>query len=179
MENRKVSIKIRKGTDNDLDSIFECHNRCFLQSDRWYKRIVQQNLTDSYVVEKVEANGDKNIIGVMLQNTITACEPSEIESFTPLNEEGKTFKDNNLHIEKLYGIVMICIDEKYRGKGLATKLINIHFKSNDDKPILCLNTRKSNPAYNIYLNLGYKHIANIKDKYFFPNEDSCFMVKNL
>ena len=66
MENRKVSIKIRKGNDDDLDNIFECHNKCFEQSDRWYKRIVQQNLTDSYVVEKIEASGDKNIIGVML-----------------------------------------------------------------------------------------------------------------
>jgi len=178
MENKKVSIKIRKGNDDDLDNIFECHNRCFVQSDRWYKRIVQQNLQDSYVVEKLEATGDKNIIGVMLQNTMTPCDPSEIESFIPLNEEGKIFKDNNLHTSKLYGITMLCIDEKYRGKGLATKLIEIHFKSNEDKSILCLNTRKSNPAYNIYLKLGYKHIADIKEKYFFPNEDSCFMVKS-
>jgi ribosomal protein S18 acetylase RimI-like enzyme len=178
MENKIVSIKIRKGKDEDLENIFECHNRCFEQSDRWYKRIVQQNLQDSYVVEKIEANGDKNIIGVMLQNIIISCEPSEIDSFIPLNEEGEFFKENNLHIAKLFGITMICIDEKYRGKGLATKLIEIHFKSNEDKTILCLNTRKSNPAYKIYLKMGYKHIANIKDKYFFPNEDSCFMTKN-
>ena len=179
MENKKVSIKIRKGLEDDIEGIFECHNRCFEQSDRWYKRIVQQNLQDSYVVEKLEANGDKNIIGVMLQNTITPCDPSEVDSFIPLNYEGTSFKDSNLHIAKLYGITMICIDEKYRGKGLATKLIEIHFKSNEGKSILCLNTRKSNPAYNVYLKLGYCHIADIKEKYFFPIEDSCFMVKNL
>ena len=72
---------------------------------------------------------------------------------------------------------MLCIDPKYRGKGLAQKLINIHFKSNDDKKILCLNTRKSNLAYNLYLKMGYEHIVTVKNKYFQPNEDSYFMIK--
>jgi ribosomal protein S18 acetylase RimI-like enzyme len=170
-----VSIKIRKGTPDDLDKMFECHNNCFEQSDRWYKRMMQQSLDDSYVVEKVEASGEKNIVGLMLQNDITPCDPSDL--FEPINEKGENFKENNLHLESLYGITMLCIDPKYRGKGLAQKLINIHFKSNDNKKILCLNTRKSNLAYNLYLKMGYEHIANIKEKYFFPTEDSTFMAR--
>ena len=140
--------------------------------------MIQQSLKDSYVVEKVEATGDKNIIGVMLQNNITPCEPFDIQNYIALNEEGKLFKENDFHIQNLYGITMLCINPKYRGKGLAKKLIEIHFKSNQDKGILCLNTRKSNPAYHLYLKMGYKHIADIRDKYFFPNEDSFFMIKN-
>lgn len=172
-----VSIKIRKGTPDDLDKMFECHNNCFEQSDRWYKRMMQQSLDDSYVVEKVEASGEKNIIGVMLQNNITPCDPSELENFIPLNDKGEKFKENKLHCETLYGITMLCIDPKYRGKGLAQKLIGIHFKSNEHKKILCLNTRKSNSAYHLYLKMGYQHIANIKEKYFFPTDDSYFMIK--
>ena len=175
MQNKIVSIKIRKGLIEDLEGIFECHKLCFEKGDYWYKSIIQQNLKDSYVIEKIEATGEKIIVGVLLQGDITPCDSSDI--FNPTNDKGEEFKTYNLHTDNIYGMTMLCIDPKYRGKGLAKKLIEIHFKSNEHKKMLCLNTRKSNPAYNLYLSMGYEHIANIKDKYFFPIEDACFMIK--
>jgi ribosomal protein S18 acetylase RimI-like enzyme len=75
--------------------------------------------------------------------------------------------------------MMICIDPKYRSKGLAKKLIQKHFDDNKNK-IVCLNTRRSNLcAYKLYQTMGYEHISYIKNKYFLPTEDSIFMIKDL
>jgi ribosomal protein S18 acetylase RimI-like enzyme len=99
-----------------------------------------------------------------------------LDIFVPINENGHIFLQNNAHVKEYYGIVMLCIHEKFRGQGLAKKLINKHLKSNLNK-ILCLHTRKSNlSAYNLYKKVGYDHIAYIKNKYFFPTEDSIFMI---
>lgn len=97
--------------------------------------------------------------------------------FEPVTSNGKTFLLNNLHLRELYGIVMICVDPEFRGKGLAKKLIEKHWKDNSQK-VLCLNTRRSNiSAFMLYKSLGYEHIAYIKNKYFLPTEDSIFMIK--
>jgi len=170
----KTKIKIRPGCNEDLENIYNCHLKCFEKGDIWYKSIIQQSLKNSYVIEKTE---DKNIIGVLLQGEVTACDNSEVDSFIPIIKSGEIFKENNLHTSPIKGITMICIDPDYRNKGLAKKLINIHF--NENKNIVGLLTRKSNPAYNLYIKTGYEHIANIKDKYFFPNEDASFMIKNI
>ena len=71
---------------------------------------------------------------------------------------------------------MICIHPDFRNKGLARKLINLYIDEHKNR-LICLHTRKSNNAFDLYLKLGFIHIANIKDKYFFPNEASCFMIK--
>jgi len=168
-----MQIKIRKGKNEDLDGIYECHKLCFEEGDIWYKSILQQSLNSSYVIERLDNN---KIIGVMLQGDITPCEVSDIENFEPINQSGKEFIEHNLHFECLPGIIMICIEPEFRGKGLAKKLIELHLKYNKDE-VVCLNTRKSNPAFNLYLKMGYEHIATIKNKYFQPNEDSYFMIK--
>ena len=101
----------------------------------------------------------------------------EKDIFIPCNDKGNIFFKNMDHIKEHYGIVMICIDPRYRGYGLAKKLINKHIQNNSNK-LLCLHTRKSNIiAYNLYKNMGYEHIGFIKNKYFLPNEDSIFMIK--
>jgi hypothetical protein len=79
MEDKKTKIKIRKGTNEDLDAIYECHIKCFDKSDLWYKSIIQQSLTNSFIIEKLD---DKTVIGILLQGEITACEPSEINNFS-------------------------------------------------------------------------------------------------
>ena len=169
----KTKIKIRNGTNDDLNGIYDCHLKCFDKSDLWYKSIIQQSIKNSYVIEKIE---DNNIIGVLLQGTITPCEESDKDTFLNITKSGEVFKNNNLHLENLDGIVMLCIDPEFRNKGLAKKLIELHFNDNKDE-LVCLITRKSNQAYNLYLKMGYEHIATIKDKYFFPTEDGYFMVK--
>jgi ribosomal protein S18 acetylase RimI-like enzyme len=86
---------------------------------------------------------------------------------------------NNLHFKELFGIVMICVDPQYRGKGLAKKIIEKHFQDNSNK-VVCLNTRKSNiGAFMLYKSMGYEHVAYIRNKYFLPTEDSVFMIKDL
>ena len=174
MDDKKTKIKIRKGTNEDLDAIYDCHIKCFDKSDLWYKSIIQQSLKNSFLIEKLD---DNTIIGILLQGEITACEPSEINNFVPLNKSGEIFQKNNLHIEPIEGITMLCIDPAYRNKGLAKKLIEIHLKENKNE-MVCLFTRSTNQAKQLYLKMGYEHIAYIKSKYFFPTEDAIFMIKN-
>lgn len=173
--NNKTKIKIRRGENDDLEGIYECHKKCFEQSDLWYKSIIQQSLKNSYIVEKLDS--EKTIIGILLQGDVIACDPSEIDSYVEKNKSGEIFKNNNLHIEPINGVTMICIDPEFRNKGLASRLLKIHFEENENK-IVGLLTRKSNPAYNLYLKMGYEHIADIKDKYFFPIEDAYLLIKN-
>jgi ribosomal protein S18 acetylase RimI-like enzyme len=189
-----MKVKIRRTTNDDLDSIFILHTKCFSQNDCWYKSAIKNYLDTGIVVELTDT---KEIIGVLLQGTIVACNQEfkdDITSqftgesdmkgymkdiFEPVNNEGHDFYKNNLHLKEIAGIVMICINMKYRGKGLAKKLIEKHFKDNMNK-MVCLNTRRSNiNAYKLYKNMGYNHIAFIKNKYFLPTEDSIFMIKEI
>jgi ribosomal protein S18 acetylase RimI-like enzyme len=174
MEGKKTKMKIRKGTDNDLDGIYECHLKCFDKGDLWYKSIIQQSIYNSYVVEKVE---DGSIIGVLLQGQSTPCEDSDKDNFKQITPTGDILVKNKLHMEYLHGILMLCVDPEFRNKGLAKMLIEIHFNENKNE-LIHLTTRKSNKAYNLYLKMGYEHVATIKDKYFFPNEDGYFLIKN-
>ena len=178
-----MKAKIRRSCPNDLDTIYELHTRCFSQTDQWYKSAIKSHLDRGIIIELAEEN---KIIGVLLQGNIIPCNTNILDIdnnyqdiFEPLTENGKIFVENKLHLKDLYGIVMLCIDPEYQKKGLATRLIEKHFKDNKNK-LVCLNTRKSNTnAYSLYLKMGYEHIGYVKNKYFLPTEDSSFMVKNL
>jgi len=183
-ENKTVKIKIRKALNEDLNNIYECHKQCFEIGDLWYKSIIQQHLNRGYIIETLE---DKTIIGIMLQGMVTACDSDEKENF--INYEKENFinyeKENFINYEKenfitkeYPGIIMICIHPNFRGKGLAKKLIELHFQMHKNT-IVALNTRKSNTAHNLYLKMGYKLIGSVKNKYFSPTEDSYFMIKKL
>ena len=165
-----MKIKLRKTINSDLESIYDLQNKCFNDSDRWYKCIISQYLNTGLVLEHYN-----NIIGVLLQGNITPCESSD--KFEILNDIGNEFINNNDHLKEIYGITMLCIDPNYRKKGLAQLLINKHFNINKNK-LLCLNTRNLNiNAINLYKKMGYNNILLIKNKYFLPNEDSRFMIK--
>jgi ribosomal protein S18 acetylase RimI-like enzyme len=176
-----MKVKFRHSNSDDLDSIYNLHCRCFAQSDQWYQNFIKPFLNSGIVVEY-----NNDIIGVLLQGKITACNPKletntdmnyKEDIFEPVNETGINFEKDNLQYTELFGITMICVDPKYRGKGLAQKLIQKHLQSNPNK-ILCLHTRRSNiGAYLLYKKMGYEHIAYVKNKYFQPNEDSIFMIK--
>jgi ribosomal protein S18 acetylase RimI-like enzyme len=180
-----MKIKLRRSSQLDLENIYQLHIRCFNNSaDHWYRSNIQHYLDNGILVEIKETN---TIIGILLQGNITPCnkkmdisieDDCDIKSediFEPINEMGEKFNP----YEEYYGIVMICIDPDYRGKGLAKKLIDKHFDDNKNI-IICLNTRKSNiNAYQLYKKMGYEHIALIKNKYFLPSEDSIFMIKKL
>lgn len=169
-----MKIRIRRSNKDDVDGIYDCHKECFEQGDHWYKSSIQQFVDRSYVIEAVET---KKIVGVLLQGPIVPCEMSEVDNFVPVSKTGEIFIENKLHLETNYGITMLCVVPECRGKGLATKLIELHFKENDNE-MLCLNTRASNKAIDLYKKMGYEHVATIKDKYYFPTEDAVFMVKN-
>jgi ribosomal protein S18 acetylase RimI-like enzyme len=178
-----MKVKIRRSCQDDLESVYKLHCKCFSQTDQWYKSAIKPHLDKGIIVELIEEN---KLIGVLLQGTIVPCNTNILDIdnnyqdiFEPLTDNGKLFLKNKLHFKDLYGIVMLCIDPEYQKKGLATKLIEKHFKDNKNK-LICLNTRMSNiSAYSLYQKMGYEHIANIKNKYFLPTEDSSFMIKNL
>lgn len=196
-----MKVKIRRTSYDDLDKIYDLHTKCFFTTDQWYKSNIKHYLDKGIVVEKSD---NSQIIAVLLQGNITPCNKkidteqfdynnlyyiednqNKIDNsgdykediFEPVSDTGYYYLKNNLHFNDIYGIVMICVHPDFRGKGLAKKLIEKHFKDNPNK-ILCLNTRKSNiGAFMLYKSMGYEHIANIKNKYFLPNEDSIFMTK--
>jgi ribosomal protein S18 acetylase RimI-like enzyme len=170
-----MKIRIRRSNKEDVDGIYDCHLKCFEQGDHWYKSTIKQFVDNSFVVEEVDT---KNIVGVLLQGPIIPCEQSEIENFIPCTTEGELFVENNLHLKTNYGITMICVIPECRSKGIATKLIELHIKENSNKN-LCLNSRQSNKSIKLYEKLGYKHIVTVKNKYYFPTEDSFFMIKNI
>ena len=170
-----MKVIIRRSNKGDMDGIYECHKECFKLSDHWYKSAIQQYVDKSYVIELDET---RKIIGVLLQGPVIPCGASEVDSFIPITENGKLYIEKQTHLETNMGISMLCIHPEYRKKGLAKKLIQLHIKENPDK-LLCLNTRSSNPAYNLYLKMGYEHIVIVKNKYYFPTEDSYFMVKGM
>ena len=175
---------VRRSCQDDLENIYELHKKCFVQSDHWYKTHISHFLDSGIVIEI-----NDSIIGVILQGAITPCNSKladtlqyqgyQEDKFEPINSIGEIYLDEKLCYKELFGIVMICIDPKYRGKKLAQKLITKHFQDNSNKTV-CLNTRRSNiNAYSLYKKMGYEQIAFIKNKYFQPTEDSIFMVKDL
>jgi ribosomal protein S18 acetylase RimI-like enzyme len=170
-----MKVVLRQTNILDLDSIHELQTKCFIKSEHWYRSIIQNYLSDGYVLELLLPNKTK-IIGVLLHGEIIPC--NEEDEFIPENDEGKYFISNNLHTKPMEGITMICIHPKFRNKGLAKKLINKYHYDYKNKE-LCLNTRASNPAYNLYIKMGYIHIGTIKDKYFLPTENSLFMIKKI
>lgn len=178
-----MKIIIRKSNNNDLDNIYNLHINCFNSGDTWYKQIIAQYLDKGIIIEIKETN---QIIGILLEGNIIPCNkkcesitsPNYKEDiFEPLTENGQIIFNNNKHFESMYGIVMLCIHPNYRSKGLANKLIQKHFIKNNNK-VVCLTTRNSNiNAYKLYKYVGYEHVANIKNKYFLPDEDAIFMIK--
>jgi ribosomal protein S18 acetylase RimI-like enzyme len=169
-----MKIRIRRSNKEDLDAIYNLQNICFDSGDQWYKSYIIQYLETSFVIEKTET---KELVGVLLQGPIIACDSDENDKFIPMNKSGEIFKEQKLHFEPTPGITMLCIHPDCRNKGLASKLIDLHLKENKDE-LVCLQTRKSNPAYNLYLKHGYEHIGTIKEKYYSPTEDSCFMIRS-
>ena len=187
-----MKIKIRRSAQSDLESVYQLHTNCFSGSDQWYRSNIQHYLDNGILIEIKETN---ELIGILLQGSITPCNKKmemnteynedifdpvmetnteyNEDIFDSVNDRGKIFDP----YQKYYGIVMICVHPKFRGKGLAKKLIEKHFDDNKDN-IVCLNTRRSNiNAYQLYKKMGYEHIGNIKNKYFLPSEDSIFMIK--
>ena len=162
-----MKVLIRQSRNDDLENIYNLHIECFKQNDCWYKSAIGNHLNSGIVIEY-----ENNIIGVLLQGNISICSPDEI--YESINDDGNVFEKDIIR----FGIVMICIHPNFRKKGLAKKLINKHFIINKNK-LLCLFTRRSNiNAYQLYKNMGYKHIAFIKNKYFLPDEDAILMVKD-
>lgn len=189
-----MKLKIRRGTQDDLEKVYELHTKCFSPTDCWYKTTIRPYLEKAIILELTDS---KQIIGVLLQGYIVPCnkkfdidEETKKENvnstgnykediFEPVNKSGELFMEKNIQYKQIFGIMMICVDPKYRGKGLAKKLIQKHFVDNTNK-VVCLNTRRSNiGAYKLYQTMGYDHIAYIKNKYFLPGEDAIFMIKDL
>ena len=160
-----MKITIRKSTTDDYNDIYNLHIKCFDRTDQWYKTVIRECAHNGYVICT-----ETKIIGVLLYSKILPC--CETETFIPENNMGKDFLKENKHHSNIDGITMLCVHPKFRNKGFAQKLIKCY-----EPKEVCLNTRRSNPAYNLYIKMGYSHIGTIKEKYFLPTEDSMFMYK--
>jgi ribosomal protein S18 acetylase RimI-like enzyme len=165
-----MRVIIRKSTNIDYTNIYNLHKKCFSVPDQWYLSVIRDCSDNGYVIETEKTK----IIGVLLYGNIVPCCVNDV--FIGMNDFGKEYCSNKNHLKEMNGITMLCIDPKYRNKGLAKKIIEQYHLDNKNKE-LCLNTRKSNNAYNLYIKMGYNHIGTIKDKYFLPTEDSLFMYK--
>lgn len=176
-----MKVVLRQSNVNDLEAIYSLQTKCFIKSEHWYRNAIQNYLSNGYVLEIILQDNKNKIVGVLLHGEIIACNEGLFNNsgdvFVPMNDYGKYFMANNLQKKPMEGITMVCIHPKFRNKGLAQKLINKYHDDNQDKE-LCLNTRASNPAFNLYIKMGYIHVGTIKDKYFLPTEDSLFMIKN-
>lgn len=177
---------MRKSNIDDLDNIYNLHNLCFTFNDRWYKNAICQYIDDSIVI----VTEDNEIIGVLLQgnfNPILNDEELVLPNIDdrlviPNIDKGLVVPniDKDLVVpnidDEVFGIVMICIHPDYRNKGLASKLINTHIRINNEKKLyLCTRITNTN-AILCYKKNGYELIGNIKNKYYLPVEDACFMI---
>lgn len=67
-------------------------------------------------------------------------------------------------IDNICEINNICIDEKYRGQGIGTQILNDCLNKHKDKDIK-LQYFKSNRVGNLYKRLGFKEIGETKTHY--------------
>jgi ribosomal-protein-alanine N-acetyltransferase len=87
-----------------------------------------------------------------------------------------------LHISKLYetvDIINIVVKEDYRGKGIASNLLDYMFSDMDNtvkKFILEVNVNNK-AAFNLYKKFGFK-VINTRYKYY-HNEDAYLMIKEV
>ena len=177
-----MNILIRKSHPSDLQQVYELSKKCFLYPLDESK--IMSYLNNSFVIETKDSS---NIIGVLLQGILIPRNPDlsntvdsnyKPDAFTPINSEHKLFLENNIYCKNIHGIAMLCVDENFRSKGLAQKLIEKHWQDNPNK-FSCLNVSVLNSnAYNLYKKLGYQDIAIIKN-YYINHSDSIFMVKIL
>lgn len=174
-----MKIIMRKSNIEDLDNIYNLHNLCFTFNDRWYKNAICQYIDDSIVI----VTEDNEIIGVLLQGNFNPILNDEELVVPNIDNKSdlvvpnidKDFVVPNID-DEVFGIVMICIHPDYRNKGLASKLINTHIKINNEKKLyLCTRITNTN-AILCYKKNGYELIGNIKNKYYLPVEDACFMI---
>jgi ribosomal protein S18 acetylase RimI-like enzyme len=174
-----MKVVIRRTTNEDLDAVYDLHQKCFQPSDCWYKSYLRNFMSSGYVLVSVENN---KFIGVLLEGDVVACADGSVdtgmEQFIHDSEMGKYFVKDNKHKVVLHGMVMVCVHPRYRNKGLGGRLIDTFHKDNKNKE-LYLHTRQSNANnISVYKSKGYQILGRIKDKYFQPTEDSVFMYRN-
>ena len=67
----------------------------------------------------------------------------------------------------------IAVDEKFRSRGIATKLLN---RLNDERKILLEVSEKNTNAINLYIKNGFKVISKRK-KYYLDGSDAIIMMR--
>lgn len=159
-----MKIIIRYGLENDITQIDSLQKICFSSSELWNTNIIKQYLEKSWVIE---CKG--KIIGVLLPGLLMAT----------LTLNDCEIIDNSINPTKpIYGIGLICVHPRYRGKGLATKLIEKHKENYVNQPIGLLVREHNDQAIKLYKKMNYKEICIIKDKYYEPIDNGIFMVFN-
>ncbi|MEM0026536.1 MAG: ribosomal protein S18-alanine N-acetyltransferase [Ignisphaera sp.] len=146
-------IVIRRAERNDIESIYELEKKCFKDP---YPEIVLRMLYELYpeLFFVAEENDTKTIVG---------------------------YVSGMIRIDGFGHIVSICVDQRYRGRGIGRKLMETIENAMRTLFSVCryrLEVRVSNTnAINLYKSLGYRIEAILK-KYYLDGEDGYLMIKN-
>ena len=136
------------------------------------------------MIDKIKIN-DKEIfnkLGLLITNKFDKLFNLDNILNSQYEEVFGYYIDNNLvgfiHISKLFetmDIINIVVDEKYRRRGIATKLLNYIFNLNEGPLSILLEVNEHNEqAINLYLKNGFTEINRRKNYY---GKDTAIVMK--
>ena len=139
-------MKIRNGSEKDLDQILLIENRVF-RKNAWSRELIQSELNGSSDRQTWVIGKDDVVVGYCMIR----------------------FDSGEFHL------LNMAVDTSYQMKGLGTKLLN-HFLNNIhlDSSVF-LEVKQGNfPAINLYLEAGFEEL-DIRKKYYSDGADAVVM----
>ena len=174
----KITIKPCEDVYKYLQQIKKIDDECFSQYP-------MENYTEELILDILENPKSYCLVAVDIEDSI-----EKIVGYILISEDNIYYEDNEEifdllnenDIDNYMVIYSIGISEKYRGKGIATKLVDISCEMlrKDGYKTLYLEVRCSNKnAINLYKKNDFIEIQKLKTYYVEPKEEGLFMVKLL
>ena len=139
-------MKIRNGTEKDLDRILLIEN-CVFRENAWTRELIRSELNGSSDRQTWVIGKDDVIVGYCMVR----------------------FGSGEFHL------LNMAVDTSHQMKGLGTKLLN-HFLNNIhlDSSVFLEVKRGNFPAINLYLEAGFEEI-DVRKKYYSDGADAVVM----
>lgn len=147
-------IIVRRAVSEDIKSVYDLEKRCFKDP---YPEVVLLMLYQLYpeLFFVAEDSDEKEVVG---------------------------YVSGMIRVDGFGHIVSICVDERYRRRGIGKRLMEVVEETMLTVFKVCnfrLEVRVSNePATKLYESLGYKIISRLKG-YYHDGEDGYMMVKSV
>ena len=139
-------MKIRNGTEKDLDRILLIEN-CVFRENAWTRELIQSELNGSSDRQTWVIDKDDVVVGYCMIR----------------------FSSGEFHL------LNMAVDTSYQMKGLGTKLINHCLNNIPLDSSVFLEVKRGNfPAINLYLEAGFKEI-DVRKKYYSDGADAVVM----